>query len=263
MSRIVAPSELELNRPCSGESEGVNHVASLHDHTYGITSDPLIQFACAFAALIHDVDHMGVPNVRLVEENPQLGQLYRNRSVAEQNSLELAWSLLHQKDKFQKLRQTLYTTQTELDRFRALVVNCVMATDIVDRDLKELRNGRWDKAFKGEHKETPRDATNRKATIVIEHLIQASDVAHTMQHWHVYRKWNERLFSEIYKAWKAVSISSSEKAKTLCKGITHACSGPGGRRPLSHMGEGGDWFLRLLHYPFGKEAQGLRCFRYF
>ena len=31
--------------------------------------------------------------------------------------------------------------------------------------------------------ESKRDATNRKATIVIEHLIQASDVAHTMQHW--------------------------------------------------------------------------------
>lgn len=42
---------------------------------------------------------------------------------------------------------------------------------------------------------------NRKATIVIEHLIQASDVAHTMQHWHVYRKWNERLFRELYKAY--------------------------------------------------------------
>ncbi len=42
---------------------------------------------------------------------------------------------------------------------------------------------------------------NRKATIVIEHLIQASDIAHTMQHWHIYRKWNERLFDEMYEAY--------------------------------------------------------------
>jgi len=41
---------------------------------------------------------------------------------------------------------------------------------------------------------------NRKATIVIEHIIQASDVAHTMQHWHIYIKWNERLFQEMYKS---------------------------------------------------------------
>ena len=40
------------------------------------------------------------------------------------------------------------------------------------------------------------------ATIVIEHLIQASDVAHTMQHWHVYTRWNERLFHEMYSAYK-------------------------------------------------------------
>ena len=38
--------------------------------------------------------------------------------------------------------------------------------------------------------------------IQIEHIIQASDVSHTMQHWHVYRKWNERLFQEVYKAYK-------------------------------------------------------------
>ena len=35
---------------------------------------------------------------------------------------------------------------------------------------------------------------------MLEHLIQASDVAHAMQHWHVYRKWNERLFVECYQA---------------------------------------------------------------
>ena len=67
-----------------------------------------------------------------------------------------------------------------------------MSTDIVDKDLKALRNGRWDKAFKNDGTITDdnqRDAVNRKATIVIEHIIQASDISHTMQHWQVYRKW--------------------------------------------------------------------------
>lgn len=84
----------------------------------------------------------------------------------------------------------------------------VLATDICDPDLKNLRNTRWDRAFKngssseGESREDTKAANDRKATIVIEHLIQASDVAHTMQHWHIYRKWNERLFQECYKAFK-------------------------------------------------------------
>lgn len=76
-----------------------------------------------------------------------------------------------------------------------------MATDIVDKDLKNLRNARWDKAFK-DVEEDPEKDVNRKATIVIEHLIQASDVAHTMQHWHIFRKWNERLFQEMHKAYR-------------------------------------------------------------
>jgi len=46
------------------------------------------------------------------------------------------------------------------------------------------------------------DDVNRKATVVIEHLIQASDVAHTMQHWHIYQRWNERFFEENIKAFR-------------------------------------------------------------
>ena len=54
-----------------------------------------------------------------------------------------------------------------------------MSTDIVDKDLKALRNARWDKAFNNMGSssskfdyENPRDEVNRKATIVIEHIIQ-------------------------------------------------------------------------------------------
>jgi len=74
----------------------------------------------------------------------------------------------------------------------------------MDKDLKKLRNDRWDAAFAltVEEERENRTAVNRKATIVIEHLIQASDVAHTMQHWHIYRKWNERLFAEMYRAYQ-------------------------------------------------------------
>ena len=48
MARIVAPKHDDT------KGEG-----TLHDYTFGITSDPLTQFACAFSALIHDVDHDG------------------------------------------------------------------------------------------------------------------------------------------------------------------------------------------------------------
>lgn len=174
---------------------------TLHDYTYGITSDPLTRFAVVFSALIHDVDHMGVSNMQLVKEKDPLAKLYRDKSVAEQNSIDIAWDLLME-PRFDNLRQQIYTTEAEFKRFRQLVINTVLATDIMDKDLKELRNKRWDKAFSEHNDNSTRQNINRKATIVIEHLIQASDVAHTMQHWHIYRKWNERLFQELYRAWE-------------------------------------------------------------
>ena len=73
-----------------------------------------------------------------------------------------------------------------------------------------MRKERWNKAFAGTSELTgtsrggfSNEEVNIKATIVIEHLIQASDVSHTMQHWHIYRKWNERLFCELNEAFKA------------------------------------------------------------
>jgi class 3 adenylate cyclase len=198
MSRIVAPTDQNI----------IDNAATLHDHTYGITSDPLTQFACVFSALIHDVDHTGVPNTTLVTEHSVLAAKYNNRSVAEQNSLDLAWNVLVGDPQYSDLRALLFVNKSDLNRFRKLVVNGVMATDIADKDLKSLRNNRWDKAFKVDSnqnavltKEEERNAVNRKATIVIEHLIQASDVSHTMQHWHVFRKWNQLLFEEMYEAY--------------------------------------------------------------
>ncbi len=196
LSRIVAP-DIDVE----GHEE-------LHDHTYGITSSPLTQFACVFSALIHDVDHPGVPNAQLVKEGTDMARMYKGKSVAEQNSINLAWDLLMQ-EKFTALRHTICKTQDEAVRFRQLVVNAVCATDIIDKNLKNARNKRWEKAFALNENEwnsrisviNLHEQINRKATIVIEHLIQASDVAHTMQHWHIYIKWNERLYAEMYKAY--------------------------------------------------------------
>jgi hypothetical protein len=155
-------------------------LVDLAGHSYGITSDPITQFAVVFSAVIHDADHPGVPNTTLVQENTRLAQIYK-KSIAEQNSVDLVWGLL-MSPKYADLRGCIYSNEEELRRFRQLVVNTVMATDIVDKELQALRKARWETAF-SDTKAPDASDMNRKATIVIEHLIQASDVAHTMQHW--------------------------------------------------------------------------------
>jgi 3'5'-cyclic nucleotide phosphodiesterase len=177
----------------------------LHVHTYGIASDPLVKFAVVFSALIHDVGHTGVGNERLAIEEPALAERYLNKSIAEQRSVDIALELLLL-PRFDKLRHSIYRTSDECRRFRQLLINCTLATDIFDKDLTAMRNHRWELSFHSKSvQETSSlqyasepDDIHRKATIVIEHIIQASDVAHTMQHWHVYKKWNERLFQEMF-----------------------------------------------------------------
>ena len=36
----------------------------------------------------------------------------------------------------------------------------------------------------------PENEQDQRASIVLERLLLISDIAHTMQHWYVYRKWN-------------------------------------------------------------------------
>jgi hypothetical protein len=203
LSRVVTPSDMDIARRGSLQALGETN---LHEYTYGITSDPLCQFALSFAALIHDVDHHGVPNAQLVKENTEMAKKYNNQSVAEQNSVDMAWDLFMQ-PQYLALRECICYTRADQQRFRALVVNAVMATDIVDKELGALRKHRWAVAFQEEGEATEDKSRltdrNRKATIVIEHMIQASDVAHTMQHWHVYQKWNEKFFRECRAAYLA------------------------------------------------------------
>jgi 3'5'-cyclic nucleotide phosphodiesterase len=133
--------------------------------------------------LMFQVDHSGVPNNQLVKEEHELAVVYKGRSVAEQNSINLAWDMLME-PAYAEFRDALCSDSSDIKRFRQLVVNAIMATDIMDSMLKQLRETRWKKAFCEDAAKDPNEQVqvNRKATIVIEHLIQASDVAHTMQH---------------------------------------------------------------------------------
>jgi hypothetical protein len=181
--------------------------SQLHDYTHGINSDPLAIFAIVFSALVHDMDHRGVSNAQLIKEEKEMATMYQNKSVAEQNSFDIAWSLLME-DQFSELRQCLFANKGELVRFRQVCVNVVLATDIFDKELNDLRKARWNRAFSndqegGNNASTTHETANLRATIVIEHIIQASDVSHTMQHWHVYRKWNARLFHEMMQAYRS------------------------------------------------------------
>ena len=141
LKRIVTP-DLDVNQ-LKGERSLASHV---HDYTYGINSDPLTLLAIIFSAMIHDIDHRGVSNIQLMKEEPGMAHMYSNKSVAEQNSLDLAWNLLME-DAFDELRACMFHNRQEMMRFRQVLINVVLATDIFDKELNELRKARWQRSF--------------------------------------------------------------------------------------------------------------------
>lgn len=174
----------------------------LHQRSFGISSDPLTKFAMIFACVIHDVGHIGISNDQLIREGASIAVRYQNQSIAEQNSFAIAWQLLMEK-RFQFLRSCIYKTNAERKRFREILVNAVMATDVHDSERAKQRQERWEIAFRdyGTNGDG-RNLLNKRASVVIEGLIQMADVSHTMQHWNMYRRWNERLFEEMVNAFR-------------------------------------------------------------
>lgn len=196
LGRIVSP-EIDLDA-LKGKNARDAVASHLHDYTHGI-SDPLTLFGIVYSALIHDCDHGGVSNAQIMKEDEAMAEKFRGQSVAEQNSLEIAWDLL-MLDSMTELRSYMFgEDNADMQRFRQVVVNVVLATDIFDKQLNDLRKTRWNKAF-DENAATINESL--RGTIVLEHIMQASDVAHTMQHWHVYQKWNRRLFLEMHAAFR-------------------------------------------------------------
>jgi hypothetical protein len=169
-----------------------------HAATFGIASDPLMHFVIVLSALVHDVGHPGLTNDELVTSNHTLSREYGLRSIAELHSIHLALKTL---DKYPELQRHIYNTPQECARFHELLRRSVLATDIMDSDSA----WRWSKGFGANVSDDvdSNDVLDRKASIALEQIIQASDVAHTMQHWHVYCKWNEKLFMERYAAFQS------------------------------------------------------------
>ena len=163
---------------------------------------PISRLACLLAAIVHGVEHTGVPNAVAVGENEASSYRFNGRSLSQQLSFERCWNLL-QEARFKILRAAIFRTPEEESRFREELLFCVIATDLVDEESNETRRQRWEKAFIGvpTTEEAIEDLNDRKALLLMEYIVQASSVVHAMQHWEVYSKWSSRHFVELYNAY--------------------------------------------------------------
>ena len=216
--------------------------------------------------------HKGVPNSVLVEEEDELAIQHNDVSVAEQHSLQVAFSFL-QREEFQELKRCIGPTDEERKLFRKTVIGMVMVTDISDQERLQIVACRWKEAFPPEEEDTKnknncegirrgsgsshpdvkelqshelKQAVERRRFsmfssgavakefvserklqrlgirhsmdlsgmlidayptthqlqqhAVLDAMMNVADVAHTMQSFQVFVKWNKRLFKELYCA---------------------------------------------------------------
>jgi len=115
-------------------------------HTYGYRDDPLMQFVQVFAALIHDVEHQGIPNRQLAVEDDVLALRYNDQSIAEMRSLYIGFSELLKPD-YALLRGVIFPTSEDYRRFRDATVNLVLMTDLASPDRAQIGKSKWKEAF--------------------------------------------------------------------------------------------------------------------
>ena len=160
-----------------------------------------------------DVDHQGVPNAVLVEEKAEVAQIYNNKSVAEQNSLEIGWALLMEPC-YRELRDALFQDNEEVVHLRKLLVTATLATDIADKELASMRRDRAAVALavlEDGFLPTTDDIASQKATFILETLIQVADVSHLMMPFAFYKRWNYKLLRENYEAFKEGRVETMER----------------------------------------------------
>ena len=115
-------------------------------HTFGFRDDPLMQLCMIFSAIIHDVDHRGIPNRQLELDDEDLAIQFNDQSIAENNSLFISFLELR-KEKYDKLRSIIFPQQEDYRRFRSASINLVLTTDIASPQRTQLGKSKWKEAF--------------------------------------------------------------------------------------------------------------------
>lgn len=148
-------------RPPSVSKRNKRLVAS-SPSLFGLRRDPISLFALVFAALIHDVEHPGIPNRQLSAEDDDLAILYSDTSIAEQHSLHVGFQQLLQPH-YSDMKQILAGPSSAADaallaqpdnqyrRFRRQVIGLVLNTDIASPERTQLFKSKWKEAFPTHH----------------------------------------------------------------------------------------------------------------
>lgn len=170
-----------------------------------VSSDELTQYeglALLFSALIHDLDHQGVPNSTLISERHPYARLYNDKNVAEMRSLTLAFELLESEENNFLHELSDY----ELKRFREISIAMVLATDPLDHDAAHIFELKINDTLASDGR--PNFKNDRERLLALSVILQLADIGASLQSTETSLIWSEKYFREV-------SYGSLEKQRSL------------------------------------------------
>jgi hypothetical protein len=191
-----------------------NHLVELamtHPGTWAMSKAQA--FCLLFAALIHDVDHLGLTNAYMIKENFNgLSTKYPDGSLAEHKSIDLSLALLKE-PKFDALRVAICSLQffhgstatvprdqnPDLSAFERMITTLLLSTDIMNPERTALSRSKWNQTFNSQS-DTSAEEMDRKDETILELLLQLADVGHCAQRWETLILWNQRCLTEFVSA---------------------------------------------------------------
>ena len=118
---------------------------------------------------------------------------------------------------YSDLQNCIFSNKLELHRFRQVVVNSVLATDLSSKEMNASRALRWKEAFSSPLQVVA--VREKQLAVATELILQAGDLSHTLQTWQTFVDWNSRLFDEQYRAFQR-GRSSTDPEKSWYAGET-------------------------------------------
>eukprot|EP00804_Cyclotella_cryptica_P029732 CCRYP_015206-RA/>CCRYP_015206-RA protein AED:0.12 eAED:0.12 QI:301/0.92/0.93/1/0.85/0.8/15/353/1031 len=196
----------------------------------GEVSSALENFSLVFAAFLHDAGHTGMTNKMLEDNQHPLSKKYaKDVPIAERFAIEIACDVLMCPE-YEALRTAIMPDDKSKLKFAKALFQSILVTDIASPSRVKLCVQRYDTShnrgvstpdlcplaphlpdiialvFNGRKdiKESYPDEfcitpSGLQECVRREHLMLISDVAHLLQCWENFVKWNFRLYKEIHE----------------------------------------------------------------
>lgn len=191
------------------------------DLAKSVQKNSFLHFVFIFSAFIHDLDHLGVSNKQLIDEDHHLAKKYSKDtfSIAEFHSISLAFEILV-KEEYRHLVKEVFgeNENSILRKFHESVKNFVLNTDITnEKRQKSLK----DSYMRLVNRDTSHDDEEIFFS-VLELCLLICDISSATQSNEIHLDWSGRLLEELKQAnpdfesqmrmsWPELQISFYEK----------------------------------------------------